>query len=219
MNVDKIVVATKLPFYFDENVNSMHLPSSTNKQVVLPVGETSGKLCTEIAPVNLDSFFRNLKGLVNTGYEDAPNLDLILDIVDLWHSHAENCETLSGVNMALLRVLKSFGLIKGEIVLDTDHVDPELCDIVTYTDQLTTLVMGDIYVSKVHTRSQFSSYLIGNARDSLDRMVYQRVDLDNKLIDELTANIDPTNTSFLEVLAWVDYEQRLDAFKLRTYHE
>lgn len=218
-NVDKIVVATKLPFYVDENVNSMHLPSATNKQVVLPVGETSGKLCHEIPVVNVGSFFRNLRALVQTGYEDAPNLDLLMDIVDLWHAHAEKCTTLASVNVALLRVLKGFGLINAEVIIDTDELDADLVDMATYTDQLTTLVMGDLYVSRGHTRSMFSSYLISNARESLDRMVYQRVDLDNPLIDGLTANVDPTNTSFLEALAWIDYEQRENAFKLRTYHD
>ncbi|UOX38429.1 hypothetical protein VpasPP24_89 [Vibrio phage Vpas_PP24] len=217
MNVDKVLVVSKLPYYMPENVASMHLPSCSNKQVNIATKDTNGLFCSEIEAVNIGGFFRNLRAMCQTGYADAPNVDLVLDIVDLWHANAETAKTLAQVNNALIKVLKAMGYITAELIYDETTVDQDLCDMATYSDRLTSALMDTLFIYKGHTRSMFNNYLILSARESLCNFAYQRVDLANPHLDALKANIDITNTSFLEVFAWTDEANIKDAFKLRLY--
>lgn len=219
MGVDKILMVSKIPYYMPENVASMHLPSCSNKQINIATKDTNGLFCSQIKVVNLDGFFRNLRAMCQTGYVDAPNLDLVLDIVDLWHANTGGAKTLAQVNNALIKVLKGMGYIDAELVYDENEVDQDPCDMATYSDRLTAVLMDTLFIYKGHTRSMFNNYLILSARDSLRNFAYQRVDVVNPHIEALKANIDITNTSFLEVFAWTDEANIKDAFKLRLYSD
>ncbi|WYC17959.1 WbqC-like family protein [Vibrio phage vB_VneS_J26] len=218
MLCDRTIVLEQIPLVYNANVNALHLPSCTNKQLFVPIADPTNKLMIDLSVVNLDGFFRNLRGMFLTGYASAPNLDLLLDYLETWQELCATKRTLAEVNLASLHALKLvFGLPTCDIETDIQLTGRNTEDAVTYAKILTAHFMGDLFVYRSGHTSINEMVIVSEARISGEAMRYQMVDQDLPGIDELPQQIDVKNTSCLEVLAWLPKEKHGDFFKATLY--
>lgn len=218
MFCDRTVILEQIPLIYQANVNALHLPSCTNKQLTLPVADPTNKHMIDLEVVNLDGFFRNLRGMFLTGYAKAPNLDLMLDFVETWQELCALKTTLAEVNLASFQALKLvFGLDMGEITTDYELTGRNTEDAVSYAHTLTGHFIGDLFVYRSGHTSVNEMVIVSEQLQCGESMRYQVVDQDMPGIDELPQNIDVKNTSCLEVLAWLSKDKHHTFFKATLY--
>ncbi|AUR96023.1 hypothetical protein NVP1215B_105 [Vibrio phage 1.215.B._10N.222.54.F7] len=215
---DRTIILEQIPLIYDANVNSLHLPSCTNKQIVIPVGDPTGSFTLDIPVINLDGFFRNLRGLIMTGYASAPNLDLLLDFVETWQELSTGKSTLAELNLASIKALKLvFNLPLGTIETDYELTGRNTEHFISYASRLVAYFMFDRFVYRSGHNSLNESAIVQEARQSGDSMRYQMVDQDMPGLELLPQTVDVKNTSCLEALAWLPVEKHTDFFKATLY--
>lgn len=218
LRCDRTIILEQVPLIYDANVNALHLPSCTNKQIVVPIGDTSGVTTKEIPVVNLDGFFRNLRGLILTGYATAPNLDLLLDFLETWRELTPCKTTLAELNLASLTALKLiFNLPLGTIEADFELTGRKDEHFISYAERLTSYFMFDTFVYRSGHTSVNESAIVQDARQSGVAMRYQMVDQDMPGLETLPQTVDVKNTSCLEALAWLPVDKHTNFFKATLY--
>lgn len=215
---DRTVILEQIPLIYRANVNTLHLPSCTNKQLTLPVADPTNKHMIDLEVVNLDGFFRNLRGMVLTGYAEAPNLDLMLDYIEAWQELCTTKTTLAEVNLASFHALALvFGFDFGDLTTDYNLTGRNTEDAVSYAHALTGHFIGDLFLYRSGHTSVNEMVIVSEQLQSGAAMRYQVVDQDMPGLEDLPQHIDVKNTSCLEVLAWLPQEKHKDFFKATLY--
>ncbi|QNJ59209.1 hypothetical protein [Vibrio phage vB_ValS_PJ32] len=218
MLCDRTIILDQMPLIYQANVNALHLPSCTNKQILIPTEDPAGKFILDLGVVNKDAFFRNFKGLVMTGYASAPNLDLLLDFVDSWRELSETKTTLAEINLASIQALQLvFGLDLGEVVTDHYLTGRNESDAVSYARELTAHFMGERFVYRSGHTSINEMLIVSEALICGESMRYQVVDQNMPGLDRLPCSVDIKNTSCLEALAWLSVDDYAEFFKATLY--
>lgn len=211
MSADRIMVVTRVPSLENDLVTRANLPSLSPEPIELEHESFDYGFASTVKALNVDKFFSDLKDLAKRHYALSNSGEFIEDLITDWHCLCDGVEglTVGAVGYNLIKTLKNHGVIRGQVILDTDILDQDPIDAVNYASYVNAHLNDGLILLRGHHRNNLSMLQVSDALQSGNAVAFHMVDNQRPEFQ----NIDVTTTGFFEALAAIEPDNFHDAMR------
>ncbi|UYD21533.1 hypothetical protein [Vibrio phage 29Fa.3] len=211
MSADRIMVVTRVPSLENDLVTRANLPSLSQDPIELEHDSFAYGFASTVKALNVDAFFTKLKDLAKRHYSLSDTGEFIEDLITDWHCLCDGVDglTVGDVGYNLIKTLKSHGVIRGQVIRDTDVIDQDPIDAVNYASYINAHLNDGLILLRGHHRNNVSMLQVSDALRSGNPVAFHIVDNQRPEFRDM----DVTTTGFFEALAVINPDEFHEAMR------